>query len=102
MPGAGRRQKGQDYEQPTDITLEEAFSGTQRQLRVELPQTCPLCNGTGAKGNQVCHACDGTGIGSQQTRTLTVKIPAGVDTGSRVRAAGEGGPGISGGPRGDL
>jgi DnaJ-class molecular chaperone len=102
MPGASRRQKGQDYEQPTDITLEEAFSGTQRQLRVEVPQPCPLCNGTGAKGNQVCHACDGTGIGSQQTRTLTVKIPAGVDTGSRVRAAGEGGPGINGGQRGDL
>ena len=102
MPRAGRQQKGQDYEQPTEITLEEAFSGTQRQFRVELPQPCPTCNGTGAKGNNVCPTCDGTGISGQQARTLTVKIPAGVDTGARVRAGGEGGPGIAGGPRGDL
>ncbi len=102
MPGTGRRHKGQDYEQPTEITLEEAFTGTQRQLRVELPQTCPTCNGTGAKGNNVCPTCDGTGVSGQQPRTLTVKIPAGVDTGARIRVAAEGGPGIGGGPRGDL
>ena len=102
MPRGMRRQKGQDYEQPTEITLEEAFSGTQRQLRVELPQTCPTCNGTGAQQNNLCPTCGGTGVSGQQTRTLTVKIPAGVDTGARVRVAGEGGPGINGGPRGDL
>lgn len=100
--GRSTRQKGQDYEQPADITLEEAFSGAQRQLRLELPQTCPACNGTGVKANNVCPTCDGTGVSSQQTRTLTVKIPAGVDTGARIRAAGEGGPGINGGARGDL
>ncbi|HSH82528.1 MAG TPA: DnaJ C-terminal domain-containing protein [Herpetosiphonaceae bacterium] len=96
------RQRGQDYEQPTEITLEEAFSGTQRQLRVELPQTCSTCKGTGAHNNNVCPTCDGTGVNGVQTRTLTVKIPAGVDNGARVRVAGEGGPGINGGARGDL
>ena len=101
--GAGaRRQRGQDYEQPTEITLEEAYTGTQRQIRIESPQTCLTCRGTGAHNNNVCATCDGTGISGSQTRTLTVKIPAGVDNGARVRAAGEGGPGINGGPRGDL
>jgi molecular chaperone DnaJ/curved DNA-binding protein len=102
FPRGSRQQKGQDYEQPTEISLEEAFNGTQRQLRVELPQTCPTCQGTGVQGNNICPTCQGTGVHGEQTRTLTVKIPAGVDTGSRVRVKGEGGPGIGGGPRGDL
>lgn len=97
-----RQQKGQDYEQPTEISLEEAFSGTQRQLRVELPQTCPTCQGTGVQGNNICPTCQGTGVSGEKARTLTVKIPAGVDTGARVRVKGEGGPGIGGAPRGDL
>ncbi len=98
----GRPQKGQDYEQPTEITLEEAYSGTQRQLRLQLPQLCPTCGGTGAQGGTICPTCDGTGVHGQTTRTITVKIPAGAETGTRVRVSGEGGPGISGGPRGDL
>lgn len=104
-PGASggmRRQKGQDYEQPAEITLEEAFTGTQRQLRLELPRPCPTCGGTGAQGSALCTTCGGTGVSGQQSRTLTVKIPAGVDTGARVRVAGEGGSGINGGPQGDL
>jgi len=102
MGGGVRSQRGQDYEQPIDISLEEAFSGTSRQLRVETPQACQTCGGTGEVRNQLCPTCSGTGVSSSQTRTLTVKIPAGVDTGSRVRVSGEGGPGIKGGPRGDL
>ncbi len=102
MSGTGRRQKGQDYEQPTEITLDEAFSGTQRQLRVELPQACPTCQGTGIQGSNICPTCDGAGVSGTQSRTLTIKIPAGVDTGARIRVAGEGGPGIAGGARGDL
>ncbi len=100
--GAGGRTKGQDYEHATEITLEEAFNGSQRQLRVEIPQTCPTCKGTGIQGKNLCPTCDGTGLSGSQTRVLTVKIPAGVDSGARVRVAGEGGPGVNGGPRGDL
>jgi molecular chaperone DnaJ len=99
--GGSRAQKGQDYEQGVDITLEEAYNGTQRQIRVEVPQACATCNGTGVQSNNLCPTCSGTGVTGQQTRTLTVKIPAGIDTGGKVRVSGEGGPGINGGPRGD-
>ena len=99
---SSRVQKGQDYEQAIDISLEEAYNGTQRQMRLEVPQVCSTCNGTGVQSNNLCPTCGGTGVNGQQQRTLTVKIPAGIDNGGKVRVSGEGGPGISGGPRGDL
>jgi curved DNA-binding protein len=73
MPRTGQqmRARGQDYEQPLEITLEEAFHGTTRVLQ-------------------------------RDGQRLEVKIPQGVRTGSRVRMAGQGGPGIGGGPQGDL
>jgi curved DNA-binding protein len=74
--GFNVRMDGQDVEQPVDITLEEAFSGTQRSIQFSNPNGTP--------------------------RTITVKIPAGVDTGNRVRVPGEGGPGLNGGAKGNL
>jgi len=73
VPHAGQRMKarGQDYEQPMEITLEEAFHGTARVLQ-------------------------------RDGQRLEVKIPPGVNTGSRVRMVGQGGPGIGGGAQGDL
>jgi DnaJ-class molecular chaperone len=100
--GGSRPQKGQNYEQPIDVTLEEAYNGTQRQIRLQVPQACPTCHGTGAQGANLCPTCNGTGVAGQHTRTLTVKIPAGIETGGKVRVSGEGGPGINGGPNGDL
>ena len=74
----GRRttMPGQDYDQPVEVTLEEAYAGSQRVLTLQAP--------------------DG------KTRRLEVKIPPGVTEGSRIRVAGEGGPGFGGGPNGDL
>lgn len=100
--GGTRPQKGQDYEQAVEISLEEAYNGTQRQMRIEVPQQCATCRGTGAQNNTICPTCGGTGVNGQQTRTLTIKIPAGIDTGGKVRVSGEGGFGINGGPSGDL
>ncbi|MGB9738614.1 DnaJ C-terminal domain-containing protein [Chloroflexus sp.] len=70
------RLDGQDVEQPVELTLEEAYHGTQRTLQFANPNGTP--------------------------RTITVKIPAGIDTGKRVRVPGEGAPGLNGGRRGDL
>lgn len=64
-------------------------------------RTCPRCHGSGRVGLRPCQACGGRGQTSQQER-LTVHIPAGVDTGSRVRVAGKGSPGVGGGSSGDL
>lgn len=64
-------------------------------------QTCGKCRGTGKLRTDPCVNCSGRGI-VQKSERLTVKIPPGVDNGSRVRLAGMGGPGAGGGPPGDL
>jgi DnaJ-class molecular chaperone len=78
--GGGRArtmsQRGEDYEQPVEVTIEEAFNGSQRTVQLQ--------------------SADG------RVRRLEVKIPAGVTDGSRIRMAGEGGPGFGGAPNGDL
>jgi len=64
-------------------------------------QTCPSCRGAGTIIEDPCPACRGAGR-IQEQKTLSVKVPAGVDTGDRIRLAGEGEAGESGGPPGDL
>lgn len=66
-----------------------------------LQQACPRCRGTGKMISDPCGKCHGQGR-VQKHKTLSVKIPAGVDTGDRVRVSGEGEPGEQGGPSGDL
>jgi molecular chaperone DnaJ len=67
----------------------------------QLQQTCPRCRGSGTIVRNPCDACLGQGR-VRRPRTLSVKVPAGVDTGDRVRLAGEGEAGRNGGPPGDL
>ena len=64
-------------------------------------QTCPTCHGRGIQIDDPCPACRGHGR-IQKHKTLSVKVPAGVDTGDRIRLAGEGEAGENGGPAGDL
>ena len=64
-------------------------------------QTCPDCNGTGKTIKDPCQDCNGTGR-VKESKTLSVKIPAGVDEGDRIRLSGEGEAGVNGGPSGDL
>ena len=63
--------------------------------------TCPNCRGSGEIISSPCTTCHGNKL-IQETRTLTVKVPAGVDNDTQIRLTGEGAPGIDGGPPGSL
>ena len=64
-------------------------------------RTCPTCQGAGQMVNNPCKSCGGAGR-VEKERSLSVNIPAGVETGTRIRLAGEGEAGLRGGPSGDL
>jgi molecular chaperone DnaJ len=143
MFGRGRSHgpaRGQDLRYDLEITLEQAYSGEQAQIKVPAAMTCDVCEGSGAKPGThptTCATCNGAGrvrrsqgffavettcprcggagrliLDPCQTcaghgmvrreRVLDVRIPAGVDDGSRIRLSGEGDAGLRGGPRGDL
>lgn len=142
--GGGRARsgpaRGGDLRYDVEITLEQAFRGSDREIVVPRAQACDPCGGTGSEGKapletcrtcagagQVraqqgmfrmvrtcpachgrgqsiktpCRACGGRGL-TQKERTLSVKIPPGVEDGTRIRLAGEGDMGARGGPPGDL
>ena len=76
------------------------------RLRVQsffgiMEQTCPNCGGSGKVAEKPCHECRGEGR-VKQSKKLSIKIPAGVDDGSRLKMRGQGEAGIKGGPAGDL
>ncbi len=68
---------------------------------ITFTQTCPTCGGAGIKVDKPCTACRGQGRMPQNTK-INVRIPPGVDTGSRLRSAGNGEAGMAGGNSGDL
>jgi molecular chaperone DnaJ/curved DNA-binding protein len=96
-----RPTKGEDVQYEVEMTLDEAYHGASRTLTLTVHDACPACNGAGSVNNRVCTTCGGAGV-VNRPKTLSVKIPAGVHDGARVRLAGQGGPGLHGGPAGDL
>jgi len=132
--------RGNDMQYTMEISLEDAYKGTEATIKIPTQETCGNCKGTGAMpgtGKETCSSCDGAGrvrmqqgfftisracsqcrgtgqivkkpcsecrgMGQiQRERTLEIKIPPGVDTGSRLRVVGEGESGPNGGPPGDL
>jgi molecular chaperone DnaJ len=96
--GSGTKDGGQPSVCPTchghgDVRVQQGFFSIQ--------QTCPRCRGAGSIITDPCATCHGRGR-TQDQKTLSVKVPAGVDTGDRIRLTGEGEPGENGGPPGDL
>ncbi|MDE2600427.1 MAG: molecular chaperone DnaJ [Rhodocyclaceae bacterium] len=80
--------------------------GGHGQVRIQqgifaMQQTCPKCHGTGKFIPEPCPSCHGAGR-IKTHKTLSVKIPAGIDEGDRIRLSGEGEAGVNGGPSGDL
>lgn len=138
--GRNRAARGADLRYNLRISLEEAYNGQQKTIKVPTSVSCDSCDGSGAEGGaepQVCPTCSGigkvraqqgfftvertcptcSGLGQiiqnpckgcggqgrvQKDRSLSVNIPAGVETGTRIRLAGEGEAGMRGGPTGDL
>lgn len=135
-----RAQRGSDLQMNIQLTLEEAASGKEVEIKVprhvtcktcsgsggkkgtkpktcetcagvgqvrvqqgffSIQQTCPSCHGEGQTISDPCDNCHGHGR-VRETKTLTVKVPPGIDEGDRVRLSGEGEAGLHGGPSGDL
>lgn len=108
MFGEGNRPptpQGADLKYRLSISLEEAFRGDTKTLNFEADGICGACAGSGHTGSRSCGKCSGSGMYPEQ-RSLSVKIPPGVSTGSRLRLKGEGRPGKKTGffkpARGDL
>ena len=119
-------QRGEDLRYDLEIAFEEAAMGCEREISVNKPERCDVCAGSGVEAGsrtrscptchgrgqvissrgifsiaQTCPQCQGAGRVERTTRK-TIRIPAGVDTGTRLRSSGDGESGVRGGPAGDL
>ena len=91
----------QDGSRETCSTCNGVGQVRMQQGIFSMQQTCPSCQGNGSQVSNPCSACHGQGR-IREHRTLSVKIPAGVDNGDRIRLSGEGEAGQNSAPSGDL
>jgi DnaJ-class molecular chaperone len=92
---------GEDLEAEVELTLREVLTGVTKRVNLREPIPCPTCQGNGTVRGRTCPTCYGSGS-TTELKTIEVKIPAGVQDGTRVRVGGKGQPGSNGGKRGDL
>ena len=93
--------RGEDIYSDIEISVFEAVTGTTKVINMLQTNVCPKCGGRKFVNGTVCNCCNGKGESSSYKR-FSVKIPAGVKQGSKIRLAGEGNKGINGGNNGDL
>ncbi|MGQ0557808.1 MAG: DnaJ C-terminal domain-containing protein [Nitrospiraceae bacterium] len=98
---SGAGMPGEDIETDVQLGLREVLTGVTRRVNLREPRTCSTCQGSGTVRNRPCVTCQGAGM-TTEFKTIEVRIPAGVQDGTRVRVAGKGQPGTNGGKRGDL
>lgn len=99
--GRGFAIQGEDLETEVQLTLAEVLTGVTKRMTLQEPVPCTTCHGSGALRGRTCPTCQGHGA-TLQPNTIEVRIPAGVQDGSRVRVAGKGQAGTNGGKPGDL
>ena len=99
--GRGFAMQGEDLETEVQLTLAEVFTGVTKRMTLQEPVPCSTCHGTGTLRGRTCPTCQGHGA-TLQANTIEVRIPAGVQDGTRVRVAGKGQAGTNGGKPGDL
>jgi len=115
-PNAPRQ--GDDLQYRVNLSFEEAIFGAEKEVHYNREATCKTCSGSGAKPGTspvTCGRCHGQGVinvdthqtchgtgHEKQSHKVSVKIPAGVETGQQIRLAGQGEAGFNGGPYGDL
>lgn len=97
----GFASQGEDLETEAALTLREVLVGVTKRINLMEPTPCSSCQGKRTIRGRQCQACFGSGS-VLESKTIEVKIPAGVQDGTRVRIAGKGQPGANGGKRGDL
>jgi molecular chaperone DnaJ len=98
-PAAGRR--GDDVHVTIELDFADVARGAHLSLSVPRFSPCADCQSTGRRDHRVCATCQGRGV-RRMVEPVTVEVPAGVDSGTQVRVAGEGSAGPFGGARGDL
>lgn len=94
-------QPGNDIEADIELTMEEAYKGGRRAIRLNSSEACSSCQGTGMVRKNFCSSCGGRGY-IAKLKEIEVRIPPGAREGSRLRLKGQGEPGLGGGQRGSL
>ena len=93
--------RGEDINSDLEISIFEAMSGTTKIINMLQTLVCPKCNGKKFVNGSLCSQCSGKGENTSYKK-FSVKIPAGIKNGSKIRLAGEGAKGLNGGANGDL
>lgn len=92
---------GEDINCDVTLTMLEAINGCNKTVNILITEPCKACNGRKFINEMMCKACNGKGV-EQNHKKITVKIPASVKHGSKIRIPNEGNKGINGGKNGDL